>query len=322
VNNNEITPSAGADDSKETDQETAERGFIEQQKGSPAQQTARDNKQHSHGTPKPIFPIRAWRWLAGWWKNPFRPRGNFPEHLTVVVSVVIAVIAVLQWSVYRQQKKIMEGAGTQTQQLIDAANIQACAATKNAAAADKFAASAEGINTHTKDAVDEFRRLAKASEGNIAAIRESARLEQRAWVSAGESGPLIDPAAQTLRMKVTVANSGKTFALKTGMAAFASFADHEITTYQELEASTHTASPSSTSLLAPGSSYDSPIDIDPTALPAIKNKLSGGGYVYIWGEISYFDVFKGQHTTDYCAYRKEPAKDVAFFQCKFHNDAN
>lgn len=97
--------------------------------------------------------------------------------------------------------------------LIQAANIQACAAQKNAVAAANFATSADGINTQTKLAVDKFERLAKASEGSIQITQKTAkdaldasidasRSDQRAWVS------LL---VQNIFAKATAPNGGKGF---------------------------------------------------------------------------------------------------------------
>jgi hypothetical protein len=127
--------------------------------------TSNDAHQ-SNDKPKPIFPIRALQRLWQWWTNPFRSRGNFPEHMTVVVSVIIAIIAFLQWNVYRQQKEIMKSSGQQTQKLIDAAEIQADAA-------KSFANSANNINTGIGTAVDKLNLQAhKLGEG----VTQTARL--------------------------------------------------------------------------------------------------------------------------------------------------
>ena len=72
--------------------------------------------------------------IREWWSNPYR-RTNWPEIVTAVLTAVIVLVGLLQWNVYQQQKAIMESSGKQTQQLIDAADIQACAASKNAEAA-------------------------------------------------------------------------------------------------------------------------------------------------------------------------------------------
>jgi hypothetical protein len=135
VLSDETSAAGSAEQPKQSHAQTTEQGFIEQQQGTPAEQTAADEKRRPYHSPKPTLPVRIYRWLVTWWTNPFRPRGNFAEHLTVVVSIAIAVIAVFQYHVYRQQKEIMESSGEQTNQLIAAqkkiANLQYAAGSPN-----------------------------------------------------------------------------------------------------------------------------------------------------------------------------------------------
>jgi hypothetical protein len=228
VLDDETSATNGAQQPEQPEANTPTHGFVEQQKSSPAEQEPGNEEPSSNNSPKPIFPIRMWRQFTNWWTDPYRRRGNFPEHLTVVVSVVIAVIAFFQWGVYRQQKRIMEGAGAQTQKLIDAANIQACAAQKiadasdrNADAAESFSKSAEAINNQTGLAVDKFDRIAKASEESIRATQkaakdaldasvEASRTDQRAWVSVDVK---IAVNSQPRGFEITFMNTGKTPAL-------------------------------------------------------------------------------------------------------------
>ena len=129
--------------------------------------------------------------------------------MTVAVSIVIALIAFLQYGVYRQQKKIMESSGQQTQKLIDAANIQACAAQKiagasdrNAAAAESFSGSATSINKQTQIAakamadqvaklqagVNETSRLATAAQNANTIAQQATEMQTRPWIGI-ESDP-------------------------------------------------------------------------------------------------------------------------------------
>jgi len=188
----ETSAANGAQQTEQSEIKTTGQGFVQQQQGSPAKQTPANEEQRPHDSPKPVFPIRIWRRFVTWWRDPYRPRGNFPEHMTVVISVVIAVIAFLQWGVYRQQKRIMESSGQQTQQLIDAANIQAGAARKiatasdkNAAAAESFSQSASEINTQTAKAVEQFKRLASATQSAATTAKDTLHISERAYVVFG-----------------------------------------------------------------------------------------------------------------------------------------
>jgi len=169
--------------------------------------------------------VRLWRWSVGRWDDPFRSRGNFAEHLTVGVSLVIAVIAYFQYRVYSQQKAIMESSGKQTQQLIEAANINAKAARQIAAASDRNATAAESFATTAgkineglggavgklnlqaeglKQSVEQATRLAAATEKANANVIDS----DRPWIGVGMTfDELVVGKIPTFT--VTLVNSGK-----------------------------------------------------------------------------------------------------------------
>jgi head-tail adaptor len=136
--------------------------------------------------------------LVTWWKDPFRPKGNFAEHLTVVVSLVIAIIAFFQYIVYRQQKAIMESSGQQTQQLIDAAKI-------NADAAKSFSTSAAGINTEMAQAVDKLRIQGERIEAS-----RNFHEDERAWIGLTDFHAIDFSKSKGLLIDALFSNSGKT----------------------------------------------------------------------------------------------------------------
>ena len=105
--------------------------------------------------------------IKNWYANPFRHKSNVAETLTVLLTLVLAIIGFLQWRVYRQQKAIMESSGQQTQKLIDAANIQACAATRNAQSASISANAASDLAAQTKNIAE--RTVAKINATNTLA---------------------------------------------------------------------------------------------------------------------------------------------------------
>src|SRR5271166_2186106 len=142
--------------------------------------------------------------------------------LEVVFAGVIAICTFLYclfagWTLYE-----IHSSSKDTHALADAASKQAIhtqaiadAANKISAAADQFSASADGINRETKDAVDKFDRLAKASEKSVKAVQDSSRLDQRAWVAL--AAPKIDHLTKTdttaPKASIEIRNLGKTFAL-------------------------------------------------------------------------------------------------------------
>ncbi len=173
---------------------------------------------------------------------------------TAAATVVIALVAMRQLEVYRQQKeimaqqkeimdkqkKIMESGSGQTDKLISFAKSQSDAATDMATAAgdqvdaaNNFADSAEGINIQTAEAVGEFKRLADDTERSIQSAQNNAQealnasiaasqLDQRAWV--GVSGERTIGGAEKINgttitfsydgVEFDIFNSGKTPALK------------------------------------------------------------------------------------------------------------
>jgi ElaB/YqjD/DUF883 family membrane-anchored ribosome-binding protein len=137
--------------------------------------------------------------LVGWWGDPYRPKTNVVEKMTVLLTLVIAAVSILQWRIYRQQTRIMESAGPQTEQLIKSAKINAGAAKQIADASERNATAAEGFATsagHIKDgidhAVDKLAAAAAASQQSAGAAHEAVSiardamyLEQRPWVGIG-----------------------------------------------------------------------------------------------------------------------------------------
>jgi hypothetical protein len=227
VLNDQDSASNGPQESEKTDAKTVAQGFVEQKQGGKTEPKSETKEQGPCNSPSPVFPVSIWRRFVTWWINPFRPRGNFSEHMTVAVSVIIAVIAFLQWGVYRQQKRIMESSGPQTQQLIDAANTQACASQRiadasgrNAAAASAFSKAADRIDTKIGDSEADFRRMAAASERSLRTVSQT---DQRAWVGVtGIKGITLPKSPEDLAKTIikqgyldipytfTVENSGKT----------------------------------------------------------------------------------------------------------------
>jgi len=137
-----------------------------------------------------------------------------------IINAVAMVIYVCTFN-----KSISE-ASKQTEKLISAANIQACAATKNALsaqqsaqAASDFATQAKGINTQTEAAVRQFQRIAGDSEKAMTTSAEASRLDQRPWVGlqAVQCNDCTIAADRSLNIQDLaglIANTGRTPALQ------------------------------------------------------------------------------------------------------------
>jgi hypothetical protein len=236
---------------------------------------------------------------------------HWAEKATVLLTLAIVLVGIIQACIYQQQKRIMESSGKQTQQLIDAANIQASAAIKNTEAAQQnaqsavnFASYAKGINEHTEDAVKQFKIMAKASENSITATQQAIRLEQRAWLFVG--GFMGNPkAGDVFAISTIVTNSGKTPARKVALIDGVSpRAPSELPDFDYTRLGPNFATEGK-GILPPNGSIVSVRDVN-GGQPLNQSELDlidrGGIRFYKHGKISYEDVFGCQHWVRYCYY--------------------
>jgi hypothetical protein len=245
----------------------------------------------------------------------------------VILTAVLAVVGVLQWSVYRQQKAIMEASGHQTDQLIDYAAAQACAASQSAQAADRFARSSNELKDKFGVAVGDFEKAAKqsatAAQGSadnakqaISTAQETFRGEQRAWLNITTG---IDPITDFTKPPngvIHITNNGKTPALNVRIDGHFTPSPKEILD-GKLLVHKHGPEYRSVGLVAPGTVYDSN-SMEATPLNVSNPGVNDTWLVYIWGDITYCDVFKRQHFVRFCGVRK--MSETAFIQCLFHNE--
>jgi hypothetical protein len=260
--------------------------------------------------------------IRGWWNNPYR-RTNWPEIITAFLTAAIVFVGVLQWRVYTQQKAIMESSGHQTEQLIDYARAQACAAQRNADAAASFSRSADGINTQTAKAVGEFKRLADDTERSIKSAQDNSQqalnasiaasqLDQRAWVGVQSfsGGPVVSGDQVSFAVTVVAKNTGKTPALRMSGAYIQVVTEirDPIPDYDDVY-SGRFRGPSNIyqgelfplgDVLAPQAIRELNIGHD----GAYASRKAGDGFpriFYILGKITYDDVDgKTRHTTKFC----------------------
>jgi hypothetical protein len=214
-------------------------GNVGDQQHIPASEIPDPKQEHPHTSESPFFIVRWWRSFRYWQTNPFRVKrtqSTVAEMATIFLTCVIAVIGFLQYSVYRQQKRIMEDSSGQTTQLIEAANIQACAA-------KSFADSAAYINAGIGTAVgnlnlqaqkleenaNQTSRLAKAAEVANANVVNS----NRPWVGIDESAIQVaaapnfvwsprpnDPPTLSLDLTLPIKNFGTAPALHENAAVW------------------------------------------------------------------------------------------------------
>jgi hypothetical protein len=232
--------------------------------------------------PKPILPVRYGRWLRDWWTNPYRPRGNFPEHFTVGVTIVIACIAGIQACIYHQQKRIMESSGHQTQQLIDAANIQACAAQKIADASHRNAKAAESFS---RTAI----RQANAVTKQLRLQREVARIEKGGAMLFISGINFSHEGRRFVKAGVEMKNNGSNAADQV----------RACTKVELQEPSQVAVNKGHCTAFFPPPTYRQLPPVTPangnvgdTVKAVIKAQVPAGfsGYIYVWGVMSYTDT--------------------------------
>lgn len=127
-------------------------------------------------------------------KESFWKRWNrhpMPDRVMATFTGVVAICAALQiW--------ILIGGSGQTDKLISAANVNACAARqiaaasdRNAKAAEDFAKSAGLINSNVNEAVGKLQLQAKNGESQIKLSADQFQASQRPWIELQADNPKI-----------------------------------------------------------------------------------------------------------------------------------
>jgi hypothetical protein len=151
--------------------------------------------------------------------------------------------------------------------------------------------------TKAADAAKESSDTAKRS---IEFARETAHLDQRAWVSIFH-GPLSEPpkVGQKFRVSVPIKNTGKTFARKVTVDGGVHIVRADAKPNFAAKAAGN--QPVTGLLLAPNGEYTLIVDpADPWSDDQNKAITSGQYQAFVWGCITYYDVFDCVHWTIYC----------------------
>jgi hypothetical protein len=148
------------------------------------------------------------------------------EIVGLIALVVYTCFAGCQWKVANDTLTEIRNSKADTSRIITASETQACAAQRiagasgrNAAAAESFSASAQGIETKTEEAVTHFQHLAGATEKSANAAKDASdiaakqlELSERPWVDADIKldGPFDfeEGGGANLPLKISVRNTG------------------------------------------------------------------------------------------------------------------
>lgn len=243
------------------------------------------------------------------------------EVMGLIILTAYTIAAFRQLGIMRDQltqmKTSSEQSGSQTNDLITAAKDQVNAA-------NRFAASADGINAQTKLAVSEFDRMARAAESNAAQSKNSLdatisqnQLDQRAWIGMSPDAPVVD-LTKPVNGSFVVVNTGKTPAKHVIIRVWMDFFPSMLTGLPVgVEPTVN-----SVGVIFPGGRGDSKIIPTINApVSQINPAINNAWFLYAWGHVEYSDVFGKQHNTQVCGYRKI-TEDGGFTQCNFGNDAD
>jgi hypothetical protein len=150
----------------------------------------------------------------------------------------------------------------------------------------------------------------------------NSELDQRAWIGAAEMSLEPVEVGKPLEDRVTIFNSGKTLATDVVPSIHMRIVPQEWKVKPHLtnaELKVPDTIRKSVRLMIPGASYQSIIRT--SRLSTEQDKLNvGNWYTYIWGDLTYQDIFARNHKTAFCNFRKGDLG--GFFQCQFNNNAN
>jgi hypothetical protein len=264
--------------------------------------TAEYNAQKSNEEPAPLVRAELYRAQSEVDNEEFRASRHEErdrvrlqvEALGAVIAGILAIASILQW--------------IETRHAVNVATISAVAAQKGAAASED---QAKAARLATQATVDAFR------------------LDQRAWVGPIEMG-INDPPIRTgsrLVATVVLTNSGKTPALHlyalTSIYVFSK--DVVLTPRYKVD---KTDQPSY-SVLQPGmKELITTLPVE-TVSGSGAGVLSSGDFediqsgkyiVYVYGKITYRDVFQREHTTKFCGFLNRNMTTLR--ACKTYNEAD
>jgi len=171
--------------------------------------------------------------------------------------------------------------------------------------------------------LDEMRKSSQSATKALLLAEESSRVDQRAWLTVTNVG-LIKPLAvdEIPQVEIRVANSGKTPALNCDIvcSVMSRSASQPIGIPK-----TMTGKPISQPVIGPSVSVTT---IGESTEPFFRQSqieaIQNGSYnLYVFGIITYCDIFKQRHFTNFCAFLSGP--NLKFASCETGNtisDAN
>ena len=151
--------------------------------------------------------------------------------------------------------------------------------------------------------------------------RQSLRLDQRAWVTVNLLPSGLPEANKPFILRLRIINTGKTFArsvkIRSIIRAFPK--DQPAPDFDAIEAAEQKKG-QSIALLPPNATYGSETTSgNPLASELADRVRSGETRIFVFGKVTYTDVFDYQHWTTFCSVMKT---DGHYEVWKTHNDAD
>ena len=239
--------------------------------------------------------------------------------MAIFTFVLAATSGLTIWVLKNQLREMHEGR-IDTHALAVAAGKQADAAKSQADAAQQFSDTAKEINSRMSDAVDQLKAAADNAKRSIQATEKAMRLDQRAWVGPVRISPFeLRPEEVIPTIFIIVRNSGKTPSMGMTSATAMQF----VNPGQSFEPILNKApTPAPVDIIQPNGELYLPVDLGTTRLndAAINRLRSGESTLYVFGEITYSDVFGRAHFNRFCMFVAHDLKTLN--SCATYNEAN
>jgi hypothetical protein len=245
-------------------------------------------------------------WLLRFRKSPPHTQTNIVcTALIMVATIAYAFIAGFQLSAMRGTLAEMKRSGEQsTAQMWSAIN--------------NINWMARSMDLSQKTSQQGIQAGERENGNTLKATIDNFHKDQRAWVTV--VGVSIDPIEVGMPAygHAIAFNAGKTVAKRVIGHWHMLFFPAPVDVLPPTEKPTE---PESVGILVPTGRYDSKFNVNKKGATELdKTRITGDWYTYIWGEITYIDIFKNPHRTLFCSYRQGITGD--FNQCSFHNDAD
>lgn len=240
-----------------------------------------------------------------------------------IFTFVLASTSGLTILILKNQLKEMHEGGLDTHTLAQAADTQAKKMADMSIAADKIRQAAEGMVTQEQRMADNSQKALEASsrqsKASLDATIATARVEQRAWVSAvAQTYPVqgIPQVNARFDIRVNFTNTGKTPAknIETCTMTFAGNIDESPPDF-----ACHAKTPPPASgIIPPGGSTYTDSSLTGALAAEVRDKiLSDQIQIWVYGYVAYDDVFRQRHRTNFC-YRV--LSGGGYGDCKNHNE--